>query len=74
MEYRVIKPFKNIDGSFLRVNDTVSCDKDRAMVLIKNKMIGAVVETSSVSYPVRKIIIMENATDKTPKKRRRRKS
>lgn len=72
--YRVLKPFKNIDGAFLRVNDAICCTPERASLLYKNGMIGGIVENAMVDYPIRKQDL-EKAIDQKPKqKRKRRKS
>ena len=63
MKYTVVKPFKNIDGSFLKPGDTIEADNGRAAALRANGLIGSltvnpqemarlpVPETASVEPP-----------------------
>ncbi len=43
MNYRVIKPFKDFDGSFRLAGETVEADYDRAAKLRASGVIGAAV-------------------------------
>lgn len=72
MRYRVLKPFINIDGSYLRINDSIVCDKNRARILTNNGMIGGRIETAEKPLPVRDDIPKETATE-IPVKRKYRK-
>lgn len=72
MRYRVLKPFINIDGSYLRINDSIVCDKNRARILVNNGMIGGRVETAEKSFPFREEIQKEKAIE-VPVKRKYRK-
>lgn len=72
MRYRVLKPFINIDGSYLRTNDSIVCDKNRARILINNGMLGGRVETAEKVLPVREEISKEKAIE-IPVKRKYRK-
>ena len=44
MLYTVIRPFKNLDGSFLQVGDKIECENSRALVLRRNGLIGHIAE------------------------------
>jgi hypothetical protein len=72
MRYRVLKQFKNIDGSFLRPNDSIECTTERARILINNGIIGGIIETVAVSLPVRNPVQREIAIER-PHKRKYRK-
>ena len=70
MLFTVIRPFKNIDGAFLKVGDTIECDLKRAAVLRRNGMIGNIADKPSGSVPEKKKV--ETAEEK-PVKRHYRK-
>lgn len=77
MNYRVLKPFKNIDGAFLTTNDTIECNQERARILFNNGIIGGIVETAEKIFPVRPEKQLNNAINKTiteKRKYRKRKS
>lgn len=49
--YKVVQPFKNLDGAPLRVGDTIQCDDSRAAVLRRYGKISGVVETAEKKFP-----------------------
>jgi hypothetical protein len=47
MMYNVIRPFKDINGSFLRPGDMIECDYNRAAILKRNGLISGQVAVSN---------------------------
>lgn len=68
--YNVIRPFKDINGSFLRPGDMIDCDYNRAAILRRNGLIGQVAEMKKPVIP--EISKLETAEEK-PVKRHYRK-
>lgn len=69
MIYQVIRQFINIDGSHLRVGDTIECDLKRARVLQRNGLIGLTAE-KKLSIPEKSFV---ETTEEKPAKRQYRK-
>lgn len=72
MYYTVIKPFKNLDGSFLQIGDKIECDFQRAAVLRRNGLIGNIAESIPHSIPEKDCI--ENAEEKPAKRKYRKRN
>lgn len=72
MYYSVLKPFINIDGSFLNIGDKIFCDFKRAAILRRNGLIGNVAESVMGTNPENKNNNIETAEEK-PVKRKYRK-
>lgn len=72
MKYNVIKPFKNIDGKFLRVNDCFECNKFQAIPLLRNRMIGNYSEKAINNYQVPEVVIAETTEEIKPKRKYRK--
>jgi hypothetical protein len=70
MMYNVIRPFVNIDGSFLRQGDYIECDYNRAAVLRRNGLIGQVADKVLPSFPE---VVRHETADEKPIKRKYRK-
>ena len=70
MMYNVIRPFINIDGSYLQPGDFIICDFNRAAVLRRNGLIGQVADSVKSSIP--EVNNVETA-EKKPVKRQYRK-
>lgn len=70
MMYNVIRPFKDINGSFLRPGDMVECDYNRAAILRRNGLIGQVAEKQKPSIPEMNNV---ETTEQKPYKRQYRK-
>lgn len=73
MYYMVIRPFKNIDGSFLNIGDKIECDTVRALVLRRNGLIGNIAEDKPKETPENKQPKIETAIKKTGKRTYRKK-
>ena len=72
MFYLVIKPFRNLDGSFLQIGDKIDCDFHRAAVLRRNGLIGNIAESKLGSIPENNII--ETAEEKPTKRKYRKRN
>lgn len=73
MKFRVLKPFRNIDGSFLTVNDYIECDMNRARLLKSNGMIGGLITENKIKiFPKRNEVEKENTVIKTHKRQYRK--
>lgn len=75
MRYRVLKPFINIDGGYLKLNDSIECSDNRARVLRNNGIIGnrVIEQAVKISPIVPEKEILEKAIDIKPKSKRGRK-
>ena len=73
MYYVVIKPFKNIDGSFLQIGDKVECTFHRAAILRRNGLIGNIAESSPRLIPENEMD-METAEEKPIKRKYRKRN
>lgn len=72
MYYTVIKPFKNLDGSFLQIGDKIDCDFHRAAVLRRNGLIGNIAEAKPGNIPEKSIV--ETAEEKPVKRKYRKRN
>lgn len=57
--YIVVQPFKDVNGSSLRIGDTIQCDDGRAAVLRRYGKITGVVETAERKLPKSAEIVVE---------------
>lgn len=73
MYYSVIKPFKNLDGSFLQIGDKIDCDFHRAAILRRNGLIGNIAESKPGINPEMNKPI-ETAEEKPTKRKYRKRN